>query len=506
MKKLLSFTFVALSWASSQAQLTVNNTLYSVTQLVDGVLVPTSNGTVISNVTFGGVYNQSSRYQIGYFTTATNTTTQMGMGSGVMITSGNTSEIPLAMGTDPRAGQVSRNYVSCTAGEIRRTTTTGTCVNVQNDLIVLSGNTNYYNTAVLEFDFVPVTSNVSFRYVFGSEEFEDNSGLINYQCSDYSDRFGFLLSGPGIAGGQGYTNNAKNIARLSNGSIVSINSVNNGVVGSSGGGPMASKCLTANPSWVNNAAVAEYFGTIQGTQMNGNTRVLTAYQGGLTPGATYHIRLIIMDVSDGAYDSVVYLEAGSFSTTANPMPVVLGDFTAVCDKKKGVVVEWDTESERNNERFHLERSLNGEPFELLTSIAGHGNSDQHHHYTFIDESAPLGVTYYQLVQEDENGTRTVLKTIAINNSCTLDNPNGYLVGYNEETNSLQMTYSVEKREMANVFLYDLAGNIVQEWELELNPSEMNTTLSIDHAFSNGIYMIKIQNNERVYTTKTHLSH
>jgi hypothetical protein len=111
-----------------------------------------------------------------------------------------------------------------------------------------------------------------------------------------------------------------------------------------------------------------------------------------------------------------------------------------------------------------------------------------------------------LVQEDENGKRTLLETIAVYNSCTLDNPNGYTIGYNEETNSLQMTYSVDKREMAKVFLYDLAGNIVQEWELELNPSEMNTTLSIDHAFSNGIYMIKIQNNERVYTTKTHLSH
>ncbi|MFY7989673.1 MAG: choice-of-anchor L domain-containing protein [Fluviicola sp.] len=506
MKKLLSFTFVALGWVVSHAQLTVNNTLYSVTQLVDGVLVPTSNGTIISNVQFGGVYNQSSRYQIGYFTTATSTATQMGMGSGVMITSGNTSEIPLALGTDPRAAQLSRNYVSCTTGEIRRTTTTGTCTNVQNDLVVLSGNTNYFNTAVLEFDFVPVTSNVSFRYVFGSEEFEDNSGLINYQCSDYSDRFGFLLSGPGIAGGQGYTNNAKNIARLANGSIVSINSVNNGVVGSSGGGPMASKCLAANASWVNNNPVAEYFGPIQGTQMNGNTRVLTAYQGGLTPGATYHIRLIIMDVSDGAYDSVVYLEAGSFSTTTNPLPVVLGPFSALCEKNKGVVVKWDTESERNNERFFLERSTSNEEFELLTTVEGHGTSDETHHYTYIDENAPLGVNYYRLVQEDENGKRTLLETIAVYNSCTLDNPNGYIVGYSEENNALQLNYSVDKREIANVFLYDLAGNIVQHWEVELSPSEVTTSLPVENAFADGIYMIKIQNNEQVYTTKTHLSH
>jgi hypothetical protein len=506
MKQLLSITFVALSWVGSHAQMTVNNTLYSVTQLVNGVLVPTSNGTLISNVTFGGVYNQSSRYQIGFFTAATSTATQLGMGSGIMITSGNTSEIPLAMGTDPRAGQLSRNYVSCTTGEIRRITTTGTCTNVQNDLVILAGGENYYNTAILEFDFVPVTSNVAFRYVFGSEEFEDNSGLINYQCSDYSDRFGFLLSGPGIAGGQGYTNNARNIARLSNGSIVSINSVNNGVVGSSGGGPMASKCLAANPAWVNNSAVAEYFGPIQGTQMNGNTRVLTAYQGGLTPGATYHIRLIIMDVSDGAYDSVVYLEAGSFSTTSNPLPVVLGDFTAVCEKKKGVVVEWDTESERNNEQFHLERSHNGEAFELLTTVAGHGTTDQQHHYTYLDETAPIGVTYYQLVQEDENGKRTVLKTIAMNNSCSLDNPNGYMLSYQSELNAMQVNYAVDSKQMATMVMYDLTGNIVQRWEMELYPSEHSLTLPIEKDFSNGMYVFQIQNSDQLFTTKNHLSH
>jgi hypothetical protein len=309
---LVSF-IVALSTYNSYAQITINNTGYTPTQLVDGVLVPSGSGTTISNVIFRGVYNNSSRYQVGHFSTATTTQAQMGFANGVVLTSGNTSEIPLLISTHPGSvAQLSRNYTSGTPGELRQTgTPTPTVIQ---DLDILAGSTNYFNGAILEFDFVPVQNSVTFRYVFGSEEYSDNSGLINYQCSSYNDKFGFLISGPGITGGQGFSNDAKNIARLGNGSEVSINSVNNGVVGSSGGAPSSSKCIATNGAWTQNTPSPEYLGLIYGTQLNGNTKILTASQTGLIPGQTYHIKLIVTDVSDGGYDSVVYLEAGSFTT------------------------------------------------------------------------------------------------------------------------------------------------------------------------------------------------
>ncbi|MDP4867087.1 MAG: gliding motility-associated C-terminal domain-containing protein [Crocinitomicaceae bacterium] len=326
--KRMSLTLLMLAALQyMHSQITINNTLYTPTQLVDGILVPAGNGTTISNVTFSGVYNNSNRYQVGYFTTATTTLAQMGFSSGVVLSTGNTSNIPLTLGQNPQAAaQMSTNFVSCTAGEIREG---GTCPTVINDVNILAGAANYYNAAILEFDFVPVSNVVQFRYIFGSEEYTDNSGLINYQCSSYNDKFGFLISGPGIAGGQGFTNNARNIARLANGSQVSINSVNGGTVGSSGGAPSASNCQSANPAWIQNNSTAEYLGTIDGTQLNGNTIILTAEQTGLTPGQTYHIKLLITDVNDGAYDAVVYLEAGSFTTLSctDPTAPTLGLIT-----------------------------------------------------------------------------------------------------------------------------------------------------------------------------------
>ncbi len=302
----------------SFAQITIDNTSYTPAQLVDGVLIPTGSGTTISNVQFSGVYNSSNRYQIGHFSTTGTTLAGMGISSGLVLSTGNTANIPLALGTNPgSAGQMSTGYTSCTTGELREG---GTCGTFINDVNILAGSNNYYNAAILEFDFVPVSSNVEFKYMFGSEEYEDDGGWINYQCSSYNDKFGFLISGPGIVGAGGYDNNAVNIATLANGSEVGINSVNNGTVGSSGGAPNASNCSGVNPAWVQNASTAEFLGTIDGTQLNGNTIVLTASRSGLTPGQTYHIRLIVTDVNDAAYDAVVYLEAGSFTTQSPCTP------------------------------------------------------------------------------------------------------------------------------------------------------------------------------------------
>lgn len=298
MKKFLFF-FICL-FSICQAQITINNTAYTKTQLVTDVLV-SGSGITISNVVFKGVYNnvQSgvARYQVGAFTTGT-TSTNLGFASGIILTSGNTSTIPIPFATDPQAGQMATVYTSVIPGEIR-----GAAGDA--DAKALVGSTTNYNSAILEFDFIPTNAYISFNYVFGSEEYEDNSGLINYQCSNYNDKFGFLISGPGIAGSGTYTNNAVNIALLNNGSEVGINAVNNGVVGSSGGSPVASKCLAANPAWVQNTPTAEYQGPISGIAFNGNTKVLRASS---TPGQTYHIRLIVTDAADGTYDSAVFLE------------------------------------------------------------------------------------------------------------------------------------------------------------------------------------------------------
>ena len=159
-RSIVTIIILLFALSSAYCQITINNTLYTPTQLVDGVLVPTGSGTTISNVVFRGVYNDASRYQVGYFSTATTTLAQLGFTNGVVLTTGHTSTIPLTLGVHPGSvGQMATSYSSCTTGEIRQG---GTCPAGINDLDVLAGAQNYFNAAVLADSWVAARSSGSF--------------------------------------------------------------------------------------------------------------------------------------------------------------------------------------------------------------------------------------------------------------------------------------------------------------------------------------------------------
>ena len=151
--------------------------------------------------------------------------------------------------------------------------------------------------------FRPVSDTLRFRYAFGSEEYPE------YVCSNFNDIFGFFISGPGITGP--YSNNSRNIALVPGTNLpVRINNVNPGVVGSSGTAgncqpPLGSLSYSAFYNANENSPALPVY--------DGYTDVFTA-EAVVVPCSTYTIKLVICDVSDGAFDSGVFLEAKSFGT------------------------------------------------------------------------------------------------------------------------------------------------------------------------------------------------
>ena len=498
MKSLISTLIALVTSTIVFSQITIDNTTYSTTQLVSTVLVPSSSGTVISNVNFRGCLNVSNRYQVGYFTTATTTLAQMGFTGGVVLSTGNTADIPLTLGVDPgSAAQMSRNYTSGTTGEIR---SSNSAPGQDADAANLIAPESYYNAAILEFDFVPVTAYVQFRYVFGSEEYDDNyccAGSINYNCSSFNDKFAFLLSGPGIAGGQGYLNNAINIARLANNSEVGINSVNNGDVGTSGGAPNASNCTAANPTWANGSATAEFNGYIDGTELNGNTKIMTASYSSLVPGQTYHIRLLIADSSDGGYDSVVYLEESSFVTVPTNLPVEFIDFRGECIEK-GDEFEWSTASEMNNDFFKISKSRDASNWVVIDTILSEGNSSSGANYSYTYEHRSAGLNYYRLSQVDINGQEQLLKTIAVTNDCLANNV--VAINFINRDRSVVIDFGNVQSGDLEFMLYDGIGKLVLLETNQLN-KDTKVNISIPTRLENGVYFVQILVNGELYKKK-----
>lgn len=150
------------------------------------------------------------------------------------------------------------------------------------------------DAAVLEFDFYPNSSSISFSYVFASEEY------LQFVQGDYNDVFGFFVSGPGITGVQ-------NLALVpGTQEPVSVKSIHPG----------------KNPGYYIDNPV----GVGQVVSYNGLTRKLTASLSNLQFCKAYHIKIAIQDVKDLTFDSSIFLEAQSFSSGSAAIPKLAACF------------------------------------------------------------------------------------------------------------------------------------------------------------------------------------
>jgi len=258
-------------------------------QLVNNVLL--GAGVVASNITINGVPGLATTPfgNIAYFT---NTNATFPMSSGLVLTTGDAS------------GAVGPNIGGST-------TNPGTSQSVAGDPELNAiANGNITNGVVLEFDFVPAGDTLIFNYMFGSDEYTE------FSPSSFNDAFGIFLWGPGISGPYtlaGYPNGGDNLAVIPGGTPVTINNVN---------------WVTNTPYYVFNEAPQDTY--LDAIEYDGTTTKLTA-SASVQCNQTYHIKFAIANVLDQAYDSGVFLEAGSFSSAAVSVAVatVSGDTTIV---------------------------------------------------------------------------------------------------------------------------------------------------------------------------------
>lgn len=237
------------------SQLVVDNSL-TPQQLVQNILAGT--GVQISNVSYTG-----ATISIGSFD---GTSSNIGFPGGIILSTGNIVD---AVGPNNSGSTGEDNGLG---GDP--------------DLDDITDN-DTHDAAILEFDFIPVSDTIKFNYVFGSEEYmEFVNGGVN-------DGFGFFISGPGINGP--FTNNAENLALIPGTSqFVTIDNVNEDLNGQ---------------FYFNNENPAG-----QSVQYDGFTLPLQAISQ-VQCGETYHLKIVIADAGDGVWDSGVFLEAGSLSST-----------------------------------------------------------------------------------------------------------------------------------------------------------------------------------------------
>jgi PKD repeat protein len=168
------------------------------------------------------------------------------------------------------------------------------------DLDVLAGYPTF-DAAVLEFDFVPTASQVTFQYAFASDEYPE---WVN---TPYNDVFAFFINGTNCA-------LVRQVAGdpLAPFVPVAVNNINaSNPVQDPPPPPMRPDLFRAN-----------YFTdpgpSLLDLELDGITRIITC-QAPVDAGAQNHMKLAIADASDGIYDSAVFIEAGSLVSNENPI-------------------------------------------------------------------------------------------------------------------------------------------------------------------------------------------
>ena len=255
---LISSVLLLLHATPSFGVTTTNLTSVTPLQLAQMLAGP---GVTVSNVTFVGANVAGGSFTGGL-------PDGLGIANGVILSSGN---IANAAGPNTNDGITTDNNAP---GDASLNT------------IVGAGHTTF-DAAVLEFDFVPTASPVTFRYVFASEEYNEFVGQFN-------DVFAFFINGVNVA------------LIPATSTPVAINTVN----------------LTTNPAFYRNNDPSDLgMPTPFGTQFDGFTTVLTA-TATLTPNVSHHIKLVIADTDDELLDSAVFIEAGSIVAGNTPTPTL----------------------------------------------------------------------------------------------------------------------------------------------------------------------------------------
>ena len=95
-----------------------------------------------------------------------------------------------------------------------------------------------------------------------------------------------------------------------------------------------------------------------------------------------------------------------------PLPVELTRFEATA--QAGYVrLNWATASEKNSDRFEVQRSASGEEFLPIGSVQSQGSSSSPHEYAFVDSRPLAGRAYYRLRQLDTDGSSAYSPVVAV---------------------------------------------------------------------------------------------
>ena len=190
--------------------------------------------------------------------------------------------------------------------------------------------------------------------------------------------------------------------------------------------------------------------------------------------------------------SITLNQAGGASATTNCailLPVGLLYFNGTLNESNEVFLQWETETETNNDYFEIQ-TLIGDTWKTLAIKDGAGNSTSKTYYNYTDKKPIDGLSYYRLKQVNFDQTFNYSNAISIDLSKDREqitnirpNPTNGLVYYDYISKS-KADITIEVVSFTGESLFKETKNA------ETGFNSFNLSLQ---EFKNGVYLLKITN-------------
>ncbi|MEM6803716.1 MAG: T9SS type A sorting domain-containing protein [Bacteroidota bacterium] len=175
----------------------------------------------------------------------------------------------------------------------------------------------------------------------------------------------------------------------------------------------------------------------------------------------------------------------AFGIDEGTLPVELLNFSASLAKDESVIISWETLTEINNDYFNIEKSYDGEHWEILTEIKGAGNSYHPISYQTEDVNPYAGTSYYRLKQTDFNGQFSYSEVEEIYLSPSIKDMTKV---YPNPTNGL-LTLEGPLADIDFIAFYDIYGNEIKNTRIIAKGSNY---ISWDYSdLAKGIYFLLV---------------
>lgn len=142
----------------------------------------------------------------------------------------------------------------------------------------------------------------------------------------------------------------------------------------------------------------------------------TSETASITGTLTGEVYMVMITNFSNNPTEITFSQTGGSATTncAIVLPVELIEFV-VENNEEGNDIFWSTASEKNNDYFIIEHSIDGNDWNTINNVNGAGTTSSKQHYSTTHRDFENGTNYYRLTQVDFDGEQTVHKIISIDN-------------------------------------------------------------------------------------------